>query len=649
MGTGKRVNSRSLKVGWSLLGFLLALMVWLYSTGRIYLEGVPVAVLEELAQGRYLVPRAGHFSLTQFVALLPVDPLLAVSVCRGTLLVGAFSLLWLSLARVWANPITPTLTAGLCFLGGQSLWMSAQTLGQATVVFFHALALAALVGGKVPILCGAVLALALTEPASGTAFLLALAYLCYRRQEAYGPLVCALAIVGSGSALLFAFSDFRLQPSLGGLSGWVLVPLLAVRFWPEVREARAGLYLTLLGASVLTGTPELASAICLGDLALTTLKSQGPEDESVSGWRLPLARLAAVTGFVILVVAILPGEQVLNRTLLIPAQKKRLSLGRLFRPFSLSEHSRLLATEPWRQNTPYPSVKAEDIALLGQLGGPFRVLTLGSPAEDRSLSLLYALLANRPLEGWDNSRQLSSSSLVCKEVSQNVVSGLSQVLFRGQDKPRLDRGPEVPPESARVDFRSLMSAPFRVQQVSEESGAAYQLKTLDGQEILSFKDRPAVVVLSAAPQVYRLSSLSKPNESREIVVNVPKLELVRLNDKQEEPSRSLVGLRFKLVNRGATPITSEEIASLWLRSKGSPSYGEFQQQLNQQFILFPEEGLDVTLYLSTPLEEGRYDLEGGFETVDGVKHRFVFKGSETLLTWRRLAPVGTWIEEAPSP
>src|SRR5690606_12931107 len=118
------------------------------------------------------------------------------------------------------------------------------------------------------------------------------ACLAYKRQETYGPWVCTWSVVGAGSLFLMSLGEFILRPTLNGLGLWALWPLGCLLLSKEIREARWELYLTLLLGAVLSGTEEMASALCLGDLALIVLRRPGePSPVDAHRWSFSIYRM----------------------------------------------------------------------------------------------------------------------------------------------------------------------------------------------------------------------------------------------------------------------------------------------------------------------------------------------------------------------
>lgn len=635
---------------WTAINFVLCLALWLVSCGRFYLQGPPLRVLEGLCQGLALTSPQDGYPLYYALSWSPLDPILTVSLFQAALLVASFALLWLCLSKVWSNPVSPTLCCGLLFFGGENLWLLADSPEQTLGVLFQATAVGAIVAAKVPILCGAVMGVALIKPAQGVTLLLVLAYLAHRRQEAYGIALTVVSVVGTSLLLVGLVGDYQLSPAFSGCSLWSLLPIAATALSKELRESRMGLYSVLLVGSVATGAPELASAICLGDVFLLALRlSPGePENkEETDDLKLSLKTLTHLAAVIALIAAVLKGEQYLNRGVLIPSQKQKIALHQLLRPFSLQDHARRVKEGNWKPRLPLPSLGAAELQAADKLSGPFRVLTLDSLAEERKLSLALALYRKLPLQGWSSPSHLGTSSLTCKAMGKNVIVD-STVLFRQDGEARVESGPTLPKDSdslAEISFRELWDLPYRTQTLSRRPGAGYKLTCKREKAVLFFPEERATVVFSATPDEYLLSPLNAPEKRRKATIHALKLALISPNLEMPLPSRSLADLDFKITNRGGGPISSRELESVTLGVREGASFSPVYQEWGQDFVLFPEETTRVKLTLPTPATEGTFELVASYRTADGTTYPLPIEGTSTFKTWRRLAPVGTWVEE----
>ena len=200
-----------------------------------------------------------------------------------------------------------------------------------------------------------------------------------------------------------------------------------------------------------------------------------------------------------------------------------------------------------------------------------------------------------------------------------------------------------------MDFRRILNIPFRAQSVSQESGSGCRLTADERVETLFFPESPAQVIFSTYPHRYMIASLSEEKKKREVEVAQPRLELTAVDLNDVIPSRSLVPLEFKLMNTGYSPISTQELQSITLKMRDDQPISPAEQALTKEFILFPQEAIKITLFLATPEAEGRYQLAASFKTIDGRSRELPVSGDNTVNTWRRLPPVGTWIEEPATP
>lgn len=641
------------RVAWLSLTFLMCVVLWICNVGRVYLYGYPKDVLESLAQGAELVTFRQPANLAFLIGKSPWDPLWSATVFCILVVLLSFIILWRSLFQVWQNVVSPTLTCGALFLGGQTLWLTADTPTACLGVSFKALGIACLVAGKVPLMVGPVLGAAYCDPAAAVSLYLGLTFVAYKRLAKYGIPVTATSVLGAGMLLAMFCADYTLQPALTGLGGWSLLPLAALAWNKELRAARTGLYLTLLAASVVTGSAELASSICLGDLGLLALRipAATAANTNPGEWRIRLSTGVQLLAVLALLASILPGEQYLNRRILIPAQEHDIPLPQLLVPFSLANHAERIDKDPWRDRKPFPGMRSQEVELLWTVKTPFRVLTVDQIAEDRVLSLVYSLLIRRPLTGWDTPDSLSSTSLICKAEKQNVLVEELTILFRGTEASSLAGGATLPDDLDNlpaVDFRRVLNIPFRPQRVSESQGTGYRLHYRDQSETLFFQKTQALLALSSTPRTYQIESLDN-KRVRELEIGPLDLKLEAQDLNEVIPSRSLVPLDFKLTNLGRSPISTEELTSLTLGMEFNQPISPSEQQFPKEFVLFPEESISLQLFLATPEPEGRYELIASYKTVDGKSRPLKIEGGRVVNTWRRLPPVGTWIEEPEEP
>ncbi len=643
--------SKAARIWWALLAVLLALAIWLSASGGIVLRGFSAEVLTYLAQGRGLL----HIADEEWKALplhyLSGDLLAWTSALTVlTNLLGAVAIYAAGLST-WKNPISPTLAVGVAYFAETTMWVKTATPLESLTHLLLGLAIAALISGAVPLLSLFILTLAMLDPAQAVMLLPVLAYLSYRRQTAYGLVVPALALLGVGCLLIPIGGNYRLEPSLAGYSLLTVAPLLLLALPGSIRQARAGIYLSLLIGSALTGRAELASLFALADLAFTGLKAleEPGSTEEVSSVRVRGSLAVTLLSTFALVWAVLPGEQFLNRQILIPAQKAKVPFGELWGFFSLDRHARLAAQDGWRAKAPFPEMTAADFekALeLSQQTLPQGIapLTPGQLEESLQVGLLYALVSNQPLRGWDRHRHLAGPLLLSKLRKKNLLSQGPLVLFRESGTVREMEPARKPSTLAELDLRRIIILPYRPQEVSSKPGAGYRWVSSAGEFEVSFTDTPAEVFFSAEPGEVRIISLHPSHATRHIEVAPFQASLSEL-PKETLPSRSLVPLRLRLKNTGEVAIGSEMLSSWNLRTVEDESFGAFSQHPTKEYLLYPGESTTVDFDLATPEAEGLYHLAADVRTPDGSTLEVTVDQSSPIRTWRRTPPVGTWVEE----
>jgi hypothetical protein len=641
---------------WAFLALLMLLVVWLCAAGNIVLHGLPASVLEALARGQALIPprEAARPDLLALLGRLPGDPVVWAAAATTLLNVAAAAVLLAAGMASWRNPAAALLAFGCAFFGAATLWVQSPGPWSSLHHLVESVALSALLLGAVPVMAGAVLALAVLSPAQALMMYLALAYLGYRRQAAYGLALPAVALFGVGCLLIPICSGYRLQPGLQGWQSWTALPLLLCLLPSSVRAARGGIYACLLIGSALTGSGELASTLALADMvflasrsaATTATDQEASPTPPGSAFSAPL--LIGLAATLLLIATILPGERYFNRHVLIAAQKAHLPFGQLFGFFSLRAHARQFAAEPWRARVPYPEMSAADFELALDLGARtlpqgLCPLTIDGERESRTVALLYALASQRPLRGWDSPDHLAGPLLLCKMKGRSFLSEGPEIVLRQGGKAELAVRPRPPAHPAPLDFRSVLVLPYRVQPVSRQAGAAYRWSGAGQVYSLAFTDQAAEMVLTARPGEYRISSPRGAVRHFE----VPKLrwELSQLPTGETLPSRSLVPLKLRLANRGEGPIGSELISSWRLETTEGAAFSPFLQANPKSFILYPGEATELSLQLATPEAEGVYQVAATALSPEGEALPVPFAGAAAIRTWRRLPPVGTWVEE----
>jgi hypothetical protein len=347
---------------------------------------------------------------------------------------------------------------------------------------------------------------------------------------------------------------------------------------------------------------------------------------------------------------VLPGERHLNRQILIPAQKADLPLWQMFGIFSLEHHARQFAEDAWRKEVPFPEMSGSDFAMALRLQGEnlpsgFCPVTLDGQAESRRVALLYALLSKQSLRGWDDPGHLAAPLLLCKLRGKNFLSSGPEVIVRQGGQARRLPPPTVPTRLTPLDFRRVLPLPYRVQSVSTEPGAAYAWTSAGQIYRLVFLDQPAELVFSARPGTYQIASLGGGGALRSFEMLPLAWELSGLNGYEPMPSRSLVPLKLRLTNVGQGPLSSELISAWHLETTTGASFSPFLQTAPDTFVLFPGESVLMDFHLATPEAEGLYQVRAQAITPEGHEIEIPFAGTSEIRTWRRLPPVGTWVEE----
>jgi hypothetical protein len=644
------------RLWWAFLSVILALAVWMAATGHIILYGFPLEVLEALARGRGLILEGATVrSGTEILALLPGDTVGWASAATAGVNCLAALALYAATMWAWRNPVGPVLAVGAAFFGAKTMWVKALTPQDSLLHLMLAFSLAALIAGAVPVLAGLVLITAVLSPGQALMIYLALAYLGYRRQPAYGLFVPTLALFGVGCLLIPLADGYRLQPGFAGWQLASLLPLCLSLFPSQIRAARGGIYASLLLGSWLTGTAELASILALGDLAFVALEAgrQGAQAEvsgEVSGWQISGAFLGGCLATIILVAVVLPGERYLNREVLIPAHKARVPLGHLFTLFSLDRHAKGYVDDPWRAKVPFPDLSAADCELALELSQKelpegFCPITLGSLNEQRQIALVYALIAGQRLGGWDDAQHLAAPLLLCKLREKSLLCQGPILVLRKQGRALIAPRPQLPSSPAPLDLRGVLPLPFRVQQVSQENGAAYRWQSAGRSYEICFADQKAEILLSSRPGQYRVTSLAEGAATRTLEMSEVHWEISKTGRPQAFPSRSLIPLSFRLKNLGAGPVSSDLIAFWRLQTAEGASFSTFSQKTPRSFILYPQESVELTLELATPESEGQYWLQATVLTPQGQELEVPLNPAAAIVTWRRLPPVGTWVEE----
>ncbi len=658
---------------WLALGFLLVTATWVFQTGRSLVEPLRLDLLETLARSRNLTtsspPSAPNLEATlgRWLSMLPGDPLFWTGLFGAILSTTAVVLMLVGLTKCWKGVVPATLTAGYLAYSGAVGWSRTELLPEFLALPVLALGLLAAVNKRLLVLAGAAWVLALIQPAWALCLLIVLTALAWHLDatQEQAPRCLGLSTLTTLLALPW-LTKVTIEPSLGVLNAWSLLsaiwlfaPKRTGDSWPRILVA------SLLLGSMLTNSAEWGSALMLGYLwqQFEPQWDGVPRDENlppgVSRWmRFSLGRLWAWAALAVFVLSVLPGEQRLNRQVLIPAQKAKLGFEQLLWPFSLEQHLVKFEQQAWRKNVPFPQLSEADVAIIRELSqapsSKFAVLTVDHLGEDRTLSLVYALASQKNLVGWVEGQVLSGPMLVCKRRQENILAGGPTLVFRDGPKSELQEAPPEPslnqPEQfASVDFQRILATPIRKQSLGpsdqdEERPRGYRWFDARDHFNVVFPSSEGEVILPDWPGSYRLVSLADPNQVREFKLFPEKLELSLMLDSTLLPSRSVVPMTVVLGNEGLNPITAEQWKGFRLETDQSLTFSSFWEPLGEDFILFPGEEIHLEMTLITPEPEGLFGLQAWGLSVTGRKVSLELESSERIRTWRRLPPVGTWVE-----
>lgn len=631
---------------WAFLSFLLVLVVWLTSTAKPWLYGYPLRILEDLCQGRGLNELQNPVTTSIAIAQWSSSPVFAVTCFQWLCSMATVALIFVSLRHHWSALASRSVFAGALFMSSATSWSEYVGPDLSLLHLLQAASLTSLLLGSVPTLAMWTIALSVINPLSGLASFATLIFLSVVRREQIAPWVTGLGVFFSGITLL-VWSPNRLALGLDEFSLWATLPVLTILLNTRLRRTRGPLYLILLSSALLTNQPEFASAVVLGDIFSLLLTDS--EEKAQSRAVQTLLQLACISLFVLV---ILPGEQYLNRKILIPAQKKHLPLGQLFTPLNLESYLRKLGTKNSRAILPFSAFRAVDAECaisLKQVDNPvFSVVTLDDRPEDRTVSLLYALISGKRLDGWVRGESLDSAFLTCKVLKRNLLIEGPTLVVRDSDTARVSResAPPVKQDSKHeLELKALVAIPGLLQTLEQAPGASFVLKTDYGQYRLHFPDSPAQISLSYQESSITISDPSKPETGRTLRIEPLSLTLSPIPSETILPSRSLLNLGFSLRNDGETAISSGLIQRLRIDNNSSTSFGPYDQTIQDDFILFPGESIPMTLGVSTPAMEGHFTLKVSILTLDGSQ--IPLKPDKPIIfrAWRRLPSVRNWVEE----
>ena len=633
-------------LGWAFLSVLLFLVVWLTSTARPWLYGYPLSTLEDLCQGAGLSELQNPTTTATLLGQLSSTPLGAATLFQCLCGLGAVLLIFIFLRDQWSHLACRTVFVGALFMSSATSWIEATEPGLSLSHALQAACLTSLLAGSIPTLAAWTIALSIFDPTAGLMHFVTLVYLGYSERDNSPLWLSGLSTFLTGSVVLLT-SPGNLSVGTGGLTTWAALPLLCLYFSSQVRQKRRPIYLTLLVSSALTNQAELASAIALADIFSLLLEQKSMENRPRIGKN--LIHLACLSLFV---VVILPGEQYLNRKILIPAQKNHLPLGKLFVPLSTERHLQELERPDRRAKVPFPEFQHADVEAARLLKGhqqpTFSVLTFDDLPESRQVSLLYALASRKRLDGWVNGESLDSAFLTCKFFQKNLLLDGPLLILRRPGQSELSPKPE--PHSTQesqpdLNLKALVPIPGVVQTLTEQAGAEVNLKTDFGDYRLSFPDSPAKLILSYQESKVAVSDPSAGKPSRQLLITPLKLGLKLDQAERILPSRSLIDLKFSLSNKGQTAISSRLFQNIRIDNDSPSSFGPYTQRLDREFVLFPGEVVPLTLGVSTPAMQGKFELNISLLTLDGSRITLDFDEPAGLRARLRLPSVRDWKEE----
>ena len=655
------MNRSILRSGWSFVWLLLIVATWLSSCGQFWLEGVTLAELESIARGAGLTGTSGPGNLESFHSSLfissdfgfwPFDPLTVSSWVRSLCTLLGCVLVMVASYKTWRNPISAALVSGSLYWGASTTWVVTTTPTESLLHLALALGFCGLLWESIALLAIAVL---LALPLSGATFItLALPLMLFSLrpkksdQKLYKKFVSVLALLGMAYCLYRGIG----WPSLASLNPWILVPLVGLWRLPKLREQRKELYLVLILASLISATPCLAIALSLGDLSahLFDAWQDKPDAPAVGDHEFQVSSKVVFHGLALVafIAVILPGEQHLNRKILVPSQKKHISLDKLFLPFSLHKHLRNFEKEDWRQRAPFPELEAHDVELFAKMSPKFMkslaVVTTDELGENRRLSLLYSIINSLPLKGWSNAEELNPPLLACKSSGKNLLKKGPTLVLRDHNQAQIADESERP-STVSPNLSKLVPVPYQEQILSETVGSGFGWTSPGGEPWnIGFPEEPTVLKLGLAPLMHTIGDLQDSAHSEKVEIHPFRWEISGDFSEHIHPSGTLLPVKLTLKNTSLARISSESIEYIEFKTRGPLSYSPFQQRLREKFLLDPGQSTDIELTLATPTWSSTFELSLVMVTKDGQRRELAITGANTIRTYYRLPPVAHWVE-----
>lgn len=662
-------------VGGGFFFFVLGVLVWTWSVGSKWLalsESLLVGWLPLLSAWK--AGRVGHplgleidpyySGLARIVSWVPGDVLVAWSLTEAALKLMLLSFLVLGVRSLTASWTAGLTSAALLFLASPTYWFMLDLPGTAT--YLGQLAVLLAMGRKSPeaALVFSLLLVRFHPPSA----LAVLPMLLLPLPIAYGKMRAVAASLILGIGLVFAGPE--LDPELV-MAHWYFLALGAA-FFRDLTIVRLAL-LWEIGLS-LVGAPGagvvLAGALALGLALHKVAKPQKCREESTAPAAAESQGVAAVKsgvslrlsgptiqvfGFcLVLGVFCGPGESLWNRELLIAFQKAHFSMVHLVWPPTVEQRVRE-GTPPFGDFDPSMDFPLVDLLKEDTESETLAVLTRRTGEQEAPESLetsaVLAILSGRDLHGWGPSMEQPSLRLgaqAAKVTGDPLPAGSDTVYFREAGDVRKESDCGGRRETVQNGSIPTLFTPRPVPglwQTLSPGGGLYQLAYPDG-------FRETVVFSEQTPAIFRLPTASGPyefgsgvaNQPQKFTVDPPQLE-VSYSPSDPLPSRSLVPVQVLLQNKGTTAFFLGRWEQLVLRPQAGESFESVAQTIDNPGILTPGESQVLNLTLVTPEAEGTYSLELLGYDERGNAMNIPWERPVLIRTWRRLPPVGTWIED----
>lgn len=407
-------------------------------------------------------------------------------------------------------------------------------------------------------------------------------------------------------ALIALFAGAWPAPEFAWVGWFWLLPLA----WMLNSQA-ARPWLALEFGCQLAGQPGLGAAAAVGAAAGEFMAERWNSDWRLGcNWdgeklELDLSHKALIAAFVALLLycGALPGEAAFNRELLLTAQAKKIELSRLLKPL------------PLRQWCLEHGLNTQDLELAQELAGlPGSVVVL-TPGQHRESALQHAMLAalsGRQLAGWRAGELLPGAQLA-RLLSKPELAGSDHVRLRGNFPSRL--------VVEHLELIDRQATSYQVLRNGQPWGPP-----------VTYQQGPSFFRLPVTPGNYEVQGQSWK-------VTPPKL-MARWLEPSKQPSRSLVKLQLELGNLSDGYFDLSRVRAVTLTSD-NPSFSPPRQPWQGLGLLAPMTSTELSLWLATPEPEGTYRLR---LTLHADQGDIVVPLAQPLRCWRRLPPVGTWVE-----